>query len=160
MRRRRRRKGELNVHLRCCVRSSHILTWMILCMCGMRRSMRTSSSMTRALHTFFRTSLSSSPASANRLWTWKRQGEKERKWGGGRENREKDGQGEQTCRETGNGSGKRFHMHFKSSYFTTFTVHLKPGCGKLVSRGGNYCAPHLSSHSLITAINDKSPARQ
>lgn len=43
------------------------LTWMMLCMCGMRRSMRTSSSITRALQTFFRTSLSSSPASANRL---------------------------------------------------------------------------------------------
>lgn len=48
---------------------SPTLTWMMLCMCGMRRSMRTSSSMTRALHTFFLTSLSSSPASANKLWT-------------------------------------------------------------------------------------------
>lgn len=52
-------------------RSSHTRTWMMLCMCGMRRSMRTSNSMTRALHTFFRTSLSSSPASANRLWIGK-----------------------------------------------------------------------------------------
>lgn len=53
--------------------SSPSLTWIMLCMCGMRRSIRTSSSMTRALHTFFRTSLSSSPASANRLWTAKRE---------------------------------------------------------------------------------------
>lgn len=43
------------------------LTWMMLCMWGMSRSMRTSSSMTRARHTFFLTSESSSAASANRL---------------------------------------------------------------------------------------------
>lgn len=43
------------------------LTWMMLCMWGMRRSMRTSSNMTRARHTFFRTSESSSAASANKL---------------------------------------------------------------------------------------------
>lgn len=41
--------------------------------------MRTSRSMTRALHTFFRTSLSSSPASANRLWPRGR--EKRKRWG-------------------------------------------------------------------------------
>lgn len=44
-------------------------TWMMLCMWGMRRSMRTSSNMTRARHTFFRTSESSSAARANRLYT-------------------------------------------------------------------------------------------
>lgn len=43
-------------------------TWMMLCMWGMRRSMRTSSNMTRARHTFFRTSESSSAARANRLY--------------------------------------------------------------------------------------------
>lgn len=50
----------------------------MLCMCGMSRSIRTSSSMTRALHTFFLTSESSSAASANRLWNngkrWKKKG--------------------------------------------------------------------------------------
>lgn len=61
-----------------CVNLSLPLTWMMLCMCGMRRSMRTSRSMTRALHTFFRTSLSSSPANANRLWSTGR--EKEKRW--------------------------------------------------------------------------------
>lgn len=55
------------------VAMSRAFTWMMLCMCGMRRSIRTSRSMTRALHTFFRTSLSSSPASANRLWIEKKQ---------------------------------------------------------------------------------------
>lgn len=58
-----------------CVTWSPALTWMMLCMCGMRRSMRTSRSMTRALHTFFRTSLSSSPANANRLWSTGREKE-------------------------------------------------------------------------------------
>lgn len=48
------------------------LTSTILCMCGMSRSIRTSRSMTRALHTFFLTSESSSAASANRLW-WNNQ---------------------------------------------------------------------------------------
>lgn len=43
-------------------------TWMMLCMWGMRRSMRTSSNITRARHTFFRTSESSSAARANRLY--------------------------------------------------------------------------------------------
>lgn len=61
-----------------CVNISPPLTWMMLCMCGMRRSMRTSRSMTKALHTFFRTSLSSSPANANRLWSTGR--EKENRW--------------------------------------------------------------------------------
>lgn len=43
------------------------LTWMMLCMCGIKRSMRTSSNMTRARQTFFRTSESSSVARAKRL---------------------------------------------------------------------------------------------
>lgn len=52
------------------------LTSMMLCMCGRRRSRRTSSSMTRALHTFFRTSGSSSVASANRFYRgWKDHGQ-------------------------------------------------------------------------------------
>lgn len=44
------------------------LTSTMLCMCGRRRSRRTSSSMTRALHTFFLTSGSSSVARANRFY--------------------------------------------------------------------------------------------
>lgn len=43
------------------------LTSTMLCMCGSNRSMRTSSSMTRARQTFFLTSGSSSPASAKRF---------------------------------------------------------------------------------------------
>lgn len=44
------------------------LTWTMLCICGIRRSIRTSSSMTSARQTFFLTSESSSAASANRLY--------------------------------------------------------------------------------------------
>lgn len=44
------------------------LTSMMLCMCGRRRSRRTSNSMTRARQTFFLTSGSSSVARANRFY--------------------------------------------------------------------------------------------
>lgn len=45
---------------------ARVLTWMILCMWGISRSIRTSSSITNALQTFFRTSGSSSTAKANK----------------------------------------------------------------------------------------------
>lgn len=76
---RRGKRHDWKFHERCVLNILHILaqenrlrmtTWMMLCIWGMRRSMRTSSNMTRALHTFLRTSESSSAASANRLW-WK-----------------------------------------------------------------------------------------
>lgn len=50
-----------------CKYTNPILTWMMLCIWGIRRSIRTSSNMTRARHTFFRTSESSSVARAKRL---------------------------------------------------------------------------------------------